>query len=205
MLEKVFRHWIKRDFPNIADEFCERLVFTMLLRRRRILCRRSRQTKLALRTAEPIRRPTHLAAPVSSAEVEEKPPELPEADLPPLPPVLAPSAVASTTQTATTVEPQAYLKVRSTPSRVSGAKTISMTRNEKDMVPPPPRLANNALEFICPFCSLILPARDARDRGRRDIWAAHVKKDLEPYVCHFFPCARGEDIFSTSTDWISHM
>ncbi|KAH8779889.1 hypothetical protein F5883DRAFT_406681, partial [Diaporthe sp. PMI_573] len=202
VLEKLFRYWIKRDFPNVADDFCERLISTMILRRRRILYRRSRQNKLALRTAEPIRKPQHLAAPSASAGIEEKLRELPEA---PVAPMQAPSGVASTQQTATTVEPQTYLQVKSTPSRVSGAKTIAMTSGIEEMIPPPPHIAGNALEFICPFCSLILPAKDARNRGRGDAWTAHVKKDLDPYVCSFLPCARGEDIFSTSADWISHM
>jgi hypothetical protein len=202
VLEKLFRYWIKRDFPNVADDFCERLISTMILRRRRILYRRSRQNKLALRTAERIRKPQHLAAPSASAGIEEKLRELPEA---PVAPMQAPSGVASTQQTATTVEPQTYLQVKSTPSRVSGAKTIAMTSGIEEMIPPPPHIAGNALEFICPFCSLILPAKDARNRGRGDAWTAHVKKDLDPYVCSFLPCARGEDIFSTSADWISHM
>lgn len=202
MLKTVFRHFIKRDFPVIEDNLCERLISTMLLRRRRILYRRSRQAWLAVRTAEPVQKSAYLTAPSASAGVKEKPRDVPEA--PPVT-VAALSGVASTQQTATTVEPQTYLQVKSTPSKVSGAKTIAMTSGTETMIPPPPRIAEDALEFICPFCSLILPANDARSRGHRDAWAAHVKKDLDPYVCHFFPCARGEEIFSTSADWISHM
>lgn len=202
VLKKLFRHWIKRDFPSIEDNFCERLISTMLLRRRRILYRRSRQAKLALRTTEPVRKSANLTAPSASAGVKEKLRDLPEAAVVT---VAAPSGVASTQQTATTVEPQTYLQVKSTPSKVSGAKTIAMTSGTEEMIPPRPRIAESALEFICPFCSLILPAKDTQNRGHRDAWAAHVKKDLDPYVCHFFPCARGGDIFSTSADWISHM
>ncbi|KAH8747746.1 hypothetical protein F5883DRAFT_583461 [Diaporthe sp. PMI_573] len=80
-----------------------------------------------------------------------------------------------------------------------------MTSGIEEIIPPPPHIAENALEFICPFCSHILPIKDAQNRGRGDAWTAHVKQDLDPYVCPFFPCARSEDIFSTSADWISHM
>lgn len=202
VLKQMFHRWVKRDFPKITDELCERLDLTMLLRRQRILYRFSRQTKQALRTAELIRMPIDSTAPLSSAGIDLKSRELSEAPLSSGP---ARSGVASTQQTATTVDPQRYLQVKSAPSKVSGAKTIAMTRSDKDMIPPPPRLTDSAHEFICPFCSLILPAKVALDDDGRNLWAAHVKKDLEPYVCHFFPCARGEDVFPTSTDWISHM
>lgn len=112
-----------------------------------------------------------------------------------------PSAVASSQYTATTIDPERYRRVVSTPSRVSSTRTIPMTSSDKNFIPPPPRIAPNDLEFVCPYCCLILPASNARNG---DLWGMHVKKDLDPYVCHFFPCEHDKDMFSTSTDWLSH-
>lgn len=194
-LKKVFDHWIKRDFPNIADQLREHLISTMLLRRRRVLYRRSRQTKLALHIAKPAPKPAKptLSAP-SAASGLKLPDKLPQE-------AQASSGVASTQYTATTIHPEAYRRVLSTPSRVSETRTISMTSSNTDVIPPPPRIALDQLEFVCPFCCLILPTSSARNR---DLWSAHVKKDLDPYVCVFFPCAHDKDILSTSADWISH-
>lgn len=202
VLTQLFEFRIKRAFPKVAVDIKDRLVSTMLLRRRRILYRRSRQAKLAPRPAKPAPKrvkPTHSAPyAVSRLDIPERMPHETKA---PMPSVRAPSGTASTQYTATTVEPEAYRRVVSTPSRVSEARTIAMPSDYKDMIPWPPRVADNAHDFICPFCCLILPARYAQNP---DVWSAHVKKDLEPYVCVFFPCKHGEDIFGTSAEWISH-
>lgn len=190
VLTQLFRYWILRDFPTIAEELCARLISTMLLRRRRILYRRSRQVKLAVPTAKPAPKPAHLTLPAP-------------ADLGGLPvgePATT-SRIASTQYTATTVDPDAFRRVVSTPSRVSEAHTIAITSSDKDAIPLPPYIEPGLREFVCPFCCLILPAKDA---WNRDTWDAHVKKDLDPYVCVFFPCTLGEEIFGTSTNWISH-
>ncbi len=86
-------------------------------------------------------------------------------------------------------------------SKISQAHTIAMTSGENEMIPPPPHVAPNVHEFICPFCCFSLPTSDAQDR---DAWAAHVKKDFDSYTCVFFPCERGEVIFGTSSEWILH-
>ncbi|KAK8131809.1 hypothetical protein PG984_008247 [Apiospora sp. TS-2023a] len=201
-LKKLFRHWIRRDFRDIADDFCDRLVSTMLLRRRHILYRRSRQAKRAVLIPKPAPVPTQPALLAPSAIGSLTIPKgMAHGTKAPTVPIPAPSGHAPTQYTATTVEPETYRRMVSTPSRVSQARTIPLASGGKEAIPLPPRVAANTLEFTCPFCCLILPASIANDR---DAWATHVKKDLDPYVCAFFPCAHGEELFRTSSEWISH-
>lgn len=196
VLRQLFSHFVKREFLTITEELHDRLVSTMLLRRRRVMYRRSRQVKLAVHTPKPAPKPAQLTIPV---EVSGRtiPEELTRECEP-----LAPSGVTSTTQpSATTVDREMYHRVTTAQSRVSEARTIAMTSSDKRIIPPPPRLAPNQREFVCPFCCFILDAKHARNR---DAWSKHVKNDLDPYICVFFPCAHGGEIIGTSAEWISH-
>lgn len=214
-LKTLFEYWIKRDFPamspaelatenpTVADPFMSRLATTMLLRRRRILYRRSRQVKLALHTAKP----TSKHAPIvplirSGLGTSEMTGASPAQTHEHILPVLAPSVAASMPNTATTLDPVTYRREAAKPSKVSLARTVTISKSNKDMIPLPPRIGVGALEFVCPYCCLILPAKDADDKT---VWAKHVMKDLDPYVCAFFPCEQGEHLFSTSAEWSAHM
>lgn len=197
VLEQLFYHRITRDFPTIAGKLRDRLISTMLLRHRRILYRRSRQAKLVPLTPGPALRPAQsnrLPGPALASRhtVLEKMPRQSTAVL---------SGVASSRYTPTTGEPEASRHVVSTPSRVSKACSIAMTSGNEDLIPKLPHETLSGSDFVCPYCCFILPVAIGRDRNA---WTAHVMKDLDPYVCTFFPCAYGEDIFSTSTDWLSH-
>lgn len=194
--EQIFRRFIMRDFPNIQHDFCDRLISTMLLRRRRILYRRSRQVKLALHNPKPAPKPTQLTLSMPFAHSVLDVPETVRANS------ATPSDIASHATTVPSATwPATNPRTVPAPSRISEARTVVMTTGLKDMIPMPPRIALTETEFICPFCSLILPAADARNRTK---WADHVKKDLDSYVCVFFPCSQGEDIFGSSADWIAH-
>ncbi|EJT76976.1 hypothetical protein GGTG_06890 [Gaeumannomyces tritici R3-111a-1] len=55
--------------------------------------------------------------------------------------------------------------------------------------------------FMCPYCRLYFPAREAR----MDRWRHHVFKDFEPYFCIFEKCDAPFDVPNTFEGLLSHM
>lgn len=170
-LSGIFEYLIKRECNDIADQILDRLVQTMITRRRRVLYRRSRQKRWTLEREA--YRPRHLDPPAQLTPVQEG--EEAEEE------VQDGSEEVETTEfkaehqaqippsrlTVTTIDQQKYKKLAA-PSRISRATTAPFQHNEKLMVPPRPHLAKQGKEFVCDYCCLILPSDEAHDR---DKWA----------------------------------
>ncbi|KAG6356100.1 hypothetical protein INS49_015485 [Diaporthe citri] len=203
-LAEMFKHLIKRECCDISDQILNRLAQTMIIRRRRVLYRRSRQKRWVLQ--QEAYRPRHLDPPAQlaplqeeeySGEDHERSEVTEEVEFEPENRV----KVAPSGMTVTTLDQQKYRKLAA-PSRISRATTAPLQHDEKLLVPPRPHLAKYGKEFVCDYCCLILPSSEAADQ---DTWANHVKKDLDPYICVFDDCTQPYQIFSSSKEWLAHM
>lgn len=151
---------LKMKFPGAGERIRARLASAMLLRRKRILYRKSRQAA----------RPIKILAKPTAAEIPEQLPKLMEIrpvseskteGSKPSRSLLAPSRIFSQAHTATTLDPERFRKA-STPSRVSTAKSIPLMQDDELNFPPIPRPAGN-LEPICPYCFLVLFGGEVTD------------------------------------------
>lgn len=170
-LKQIFRHLIRRECCDISDQILDRLAQTMIIRRRRVLYRRSRQKRWALQQ-EPHRPrrldpPAQLAPLQESVEMEEE--ERERSDVTEEIQLKSETKVqvAPSRLTVTTLDQQKYKKLAA-PSRISRATTAPFQHNEKLLVPPRPHLAKEGKEFVCDYCCLILPSSEAADQ---DTWA----------------------------------
>lgn len=137
LLRQVFEHHIRDCFPGITDNIRQRLVDTMILRRKRILYRRARYGKTAIRPQEIPSQPL-IARPEAATIVAHEQKQEPirrvvkgTANNP-----RAQSAVLSTTQTATTLAPERFRKA-ATPSVISVSKTATLDDQEEPLLFPP--------------------------------------------------------------------
>lgn len=162
--EKYATHLVKQEYPDMSQVLCERLGYANSLRRRQFLYRQRHQQKLSLGTKSR----------VSQGGTE----------LMPEPSVLTPGtrdgahslskdlqfghspAVREDGKSALLSQTMApALEIRSIRpggalSMVSTAITASPVQGSFD-VPSPPQLTARAKEFQCPYCCLMLPAKEA--------------------------------------------
>ena len=161
---------IKRDCKGINDQLADRLAHTMILRRKRILYRRTRQRCWILQQADNTRRkldvlPTQPTQPSQDSDTPQ------DEDMDDIGCDAESSSINNcitpSTLTATVVDREKYLK-QGTPSRISRATSAPFQPNEKLLVPPRPMAAEEGKEFVCDYCCLILSSEQASDR---DKWA----------------------------------
>ncbi|KAH7417504.1 hypothetical protein BKA64DRAFT_301951 [Cadophora sp. MPI-SDFR-AT-0126] len=57
-------------------------------------------------------------------------------------------------------------------------------------------------EITCPFCFYALPSLDVANENK---WRAHVKNDLDAYICLFEQCDHAENLYNHSEQWLQHM
>ena len=135
LLQGVFAHYILGRFPNISDTLRQRLAFTMLLRRKRILYRRSRYEKTPIRPKKNVLRPL-LEAPLVQQTTDG--PNQPQArDSQQVTAKPTQSIVQSMAVSATTLAAEKFRKA-SSPSVVSQMKTVAMGSHEDLILPPAP-------------------------------------------------------------------
>ncbi|KAF1985819.1 hypothetical protein K402DRAFT_464139 [Aulographum hederae CBS 113979] len=187
-------------FPGASPTLRDRLASAMLLRRKRILYRKSRQVSRPSRIAPkpvPMQMPKPEPRFVPERQViGEKPME----DRTIIETPLAPSRVNSQPHTATTLDPDRFRKA-SAPSRISSVKSIPLTQEDELNFPPAPR-ATAGYECICPYCFLVLLGDEATNPRK---WREHVKNDLDPYVCLFEDCDHPLELYKHSEAWLKHM
>ena len=151
---------LKTKFPGAGEIIRARLASAMLLRRKRILYRKSRQAT----------RPIKILPKPTAAEISEQPPKI--MDIRPVSEsktegskssrlLSTPSRILSQAHTATTLDPERFRKA-SSPSRVSTAKSIPLMQDDELNFPPIPRPAGD-LEPICPYCFLVLLGDEGTD------------------------------------------
>lgn len=171
---RFYKGLIKRDYPGLNEAnmaLVERMVDTMIMRRKRITYRKKRHRHWALQQVEHKARqfgvpvPQHTPSEPEETDArdnkgvsEETDEEVDQV------PVLAPPPSGFTV---TTVDREKYNKLAA-PSRVSRATTAPFQHDMKLLVPPPPRAAREGNEFICDYCCLVLPGSEGLDK---DKWA----------------------------------
>ncbi|KAI4859353.1 hypothetical protein F4820DRAFT_453963 [Hypoxylon rubiginosum] len=134
-LTELFSYHIRDQFPEVEEDICQRLAATMVLRRKRILYRRSRYGDTAIRTPQipsqpqvtlPKVRPT-VAVPEQPQESEQL-----QATV-----ATSKSAIRSLAQSATTLALDDFHKA-SVPSVISVSKTVALSNHEDLVFPPAP-------------------------------------------------------------------
>ncbi|KAK4244252.1 hypothetical protein C7999DRAFT_17466, partial [Corynascus novoguineensis] len=199
-LRSFYQALIQRDCKDIDKHLKDRIVHTMLLRRKRILYRKSRQRRWMLHQADETRKKLEVLPTLPNLRgkdgnsTQEADSTTVKADSPEL--SQAPSTLA-----ATNVEPKSYVK-QATASRISRATSAPFEPRSRLLIPPRPEAANKGTEFLCDYCCLIIPSTQATDL---DKWAKHVKKDLDPYICIFDQCPNPYQLYSSSEEWLGHM
>ncbi|KAF6839586.1 ankyrin repeat protein [Colletotrichum plurivorum] len=87
-----------------------------------------------------------------------------------------------------------------TVSTVSYSSTAFDVEGNYNEIPPPPSLAPGQHEFVCPYCHVLCPAKDARHKH----WMEHVLRDLQPYMCTYADCAEADTMYINRASWIEH-
>lgn len=131
MLQELFTNYIRDRFPSITDSLRLRLAFSMVLRRRRILYRRSRYGESPIRTEKTISQP-QIRMPQSQSQEPVAFDSAKDAKSAP-----AKSITRSLAPSATTLAIEQYRRA-STPSVISAVKTVTMGNNEGLIFPPAP-------------------------------------------------------------------
>ncbi|EHK50331.1 hypothetical protein TRIATDRAFT_289101 [Trichoderma atroviride IMI 206040] len=232
-LKSVFAHYIRDRFPEVSDAIQERLVNTMVLRRKRVFYRRSRYGQSPAKVAErPILAgPTRPSIQINALAADQHHDESPSTNI--LPPR---TIVQSVTQTATTFSPSNFQRA-STPSVVSALRSIVISDYGNALpFPPAPcgnimrnsskdRLLQNHDEHISQEyketleadwndilkeageinCPFCFLSLPARDVVDEKKWKLHVKSDLDPYVCLFEDCDSPGELYSHNSTWLKHM
>ncbi|KAK3952208.1 hypothetical protein QBC32DRAFT_324617 [Pseudoneurospora amorphoporcata] len=140
LLQAVYEHYIRGRFPEISDDLSQRLASSMVLRRKRILYRRSRYGKAPIRTTKTAPEPKIEAAPVTSQQQVLTTLEVPKdfrEDSPAQSPAPLPSIIQSAAPSATTLAAESYKKAAA-PSVVSATKTVALGNHEGLIFPPAP-------------------------------------------------------------------
>ncbi|KAH6886853.1 hypothetical protein B0T10DRAFT_461319 [Thelonectria olida] len=132
---------------------------------------------------------------------------------------------------ATTLVAEQFQKLPSPGSTVSLSKTVALANREPLAFPPAPKtyarrkhermkaqrqtgqnmeaqMDPDAIselekqEVTCPYCFEALSSQAVFDETK---WQAHVKNDLDPYVCLFSECDQPGELYSHGEEWLKHM
>ncbi|KAI8712719.1 C3H1-type domain-containing protein [Fusarium sp. LHS14.1] len=234
LLLSHFEHHIGDWFPGISETIRQRLARAMLLRRKRILYRRHRQGDSSIRSEKAISQtsvtlPNAQPGAGSSLQTMSKKKSEKAAINRPASKV-APSQVKS----ATTLAPEKFKMVSSSPSVVSASKTIASGKHQVLTYPPAPGFAakrryeklksqriveaaesteHNLQELLESdlraigeiICPYCLYALPASEVFDERKWQNHVKNDLDPYVCLFEDCDQPDVLYTHSDEWLGHL
>lgn len=159
-----YSEWIIRHkYPQAKPEVSQRMSATIAIRRRRLLYQRKHQKKLALVPSKVLEQ-----IPVST-NIDKSYPHLSD----PVGRLLVPKGLAIRTNpeppltwtSASTIDANRSLNLV-TRSEVSDLRSRSIVQNSKLDFPSPPHITIGNKEFECPYCCLVLPAREATDKVR---------------------------------------
>jgi len=163
---------IRREFPGLKEVIAQRLAASMILRRKQIGYRHSRQTQWRLQQERYIhqkRGQLPYAEDTASFPEPETFGAIPASQVAPTTTSDANVAkrenIPISTLTATTVDPSLLRKL-GTPSKVSRGASAPLSAGDKFIVPPPPHEASVSLEFVCLYCCLVLDRDVGRDKDK---------------------------------------
>ncbi|WAO95821.1 C3H1-type domain-containing protein [Fusarium falciforme] len=235
LLLSHFEHHIGDWFPGISETIRQRLARAMLLRRKRILYRRHRQGNTSIRSENTISQasvtlPDAQPKAESSLQATSKIKDQKAAMERPAAKV-APSQVRS----ATTLAPEKFKMVSSSPSVVSASRTIASGKHQVLTYPPAPGFAAKRRYEKLRSQRIVEAAGTTKEPGLRELlesdlqaigeitcpyclyalpaaevfderkWQNHVKNDLDPYVCLFEDCDQPDILYAHSDEWLGHL
>ncbi|EEU35605.1 uncharacterized protein NECHADRAFT_86789 [Fusarium vanettenii 77-13-4] len=235
LLLSHFEHHIGDWFPGISENIRQRLARAMLLRRKRILYRRHRQGNTSIRSENTISQtsvtlPDAQPGAGSSLQTTSKKKDAKAAISRPASKV-APSQVKS----ATTLAPEKFKMVSSSPSVVSASRTIASGKHQVLTYPPAPGFAAKQRYEKLKSQRIVEAAETSTEPGLRELlesdlqaigeitcpyclyalpaaevfderkWQNHVKNDLDPYVCLFEDCDQPDVLYTHSDEWLGHL
>ncbi|KAF2182859.1 hypothetical protein K469DRAFT_690585 [Zopfia rhizophila CBS 207.26] len=193
-----FRH------PDISPAILERLIATVVFRRKKLQYRERHKEKLSqgIEHSDPanVLVPTNMqrATLLKTAHRRTSSPLLAQKA----------TSVKSSSQTlqfsATDASSVDRLKFASYPKSValSGLTKSAVARREQLDVPRPPVPGSDqSKEAICPYCFHVVDKEEMRHAR----WTRHILRDIEPYICLFDECERPNECFRTVEDWVNHM
>ncbi|KAH7146191.1 hypothetical protein EDB81DRAFT_883614 [Dactylonectria macrodidyma] len=169
-LVDVFSNYISGRFSSISDILRQRLGRTMVLRRRKILDRRSRYGNSPIKVAMPTPEP----------ELEESQSQ---------PQGTANREVSKqAVEDITTLDNHEEIMFPPRPAALPG------TRYEVPLFPKawdkiPTTSCETTPGVACPFCLYVIPSVSVDNDVK---WRSHVLNDIEPYVCVFDDCDKPE-------------
>ncbi|KAH7230802.1 hypothetical protein B0J15DRAFT_575327 [Fusarium solani] len=131
-LRQLFSNQIRDRFPGASDNIQQRLVNSMVLRRKRILYRRKRYDKKPIRPLE-VPLPPTVSAPKAKPNVGLQRQPVKQQPTP----VSTPSIVPSVPQTATTLVAEKFQQAAA-PSVISVSKTVALSSHDQLQFPPAP-------------------------------------------------------------------
>ncbi|RSL44900.1 hypothetical protein CEP53_011008 [Fusarium sp. AF-6] len=235
LLLKHFEHHIGDWFPGISPTIRQRLARAMLLRRKRILYKRHRQGNTSIRSDNTISQtsvtlPDAQAGAASQVKAKSRQHGGKSAIEKPATKV-APSQVKS----ATTLAPEKFKMVSSTPSIVSATRTIASGKHQVLTYPPAPGFAAKRRYEKLKKQRIIEAAESSTESSLKELleadlraigeitcpyclyalpaaevfddrkWQNHVKNDLDPYVCLFETCDQADVLYTHSDEWLGHL
>lgn len=168
-LESYIEWSIERNFPRLekSPSLKDRLVQTVLYRRRRLLYRESHRIKLEYGTHDSFVPKAPEPASQSQPRLEPQTDEEPDGSIP-TPPIFQRKAVTFVDTEASAVNRKGFSTYAK--SAVLSAITPSVQEGLEHLdVPPPPELSAGGAEAICPYCSLPL-GRDIIGKGKGLQW-----------------------------------
>lgn len=167
VLKGFFIHNLQDRFPASSPEIRERLAVTMILRRKRILYRRSRYSAMPIKPTQPASKPKLMARPLLGQLLQnEASGEVPQRIDAASQPTLATSGLPSTVKSATTLDPEKFQRA-SAPSAVSSTRYTDVSAHEDLIFPSPPAIrSRHMLEVTCPYCLYVLSTREILDVSR---------------------------------------
>ncbi|KAH6950809.1 hypothetical protein DER45DRAFT_599364 [Fusarium avenaceum] len=223
LLLSHFARLIADRFPNLSTVIRQRLASTMLLRRKRILYKRHRQSMLSIQTEKRHLEKTTILRGERALGSSMQPEPV--------------TSASSQKQSATTLDPGKFQAAALSPSVISEGRTVPLYHHEALVFPPAPgyivrkryeqlktrhnsdsqdlpglesskkgHLLEKELlkmnEITCPYCLRTLPIQEVSDNRK---WQNHVRNDIDAYVCIFESCDQPDVLYSHSDEWIDHL
>ncbi|KAI0900540.1 hypothetical protein F4806DRAFT_159830 [Annulohypoxylon nitens] len=195
IVRKYFTVKFRDDYPESSDIICDRLVTTMILRRKRVLYRRSRYTPNPTKSAQTSME-SEIETPVVNTQKENEEQKVSNQDIEVAPePSKGPLVVPSATTFASHISQRA-------PSAVPSVNSADSESHEELIFPPRPVPNHGLTEVTCPYC---LDTLSNLEMSNDEEWRSHILEDLDSFVCLFDHCDEPNVLYRHSEEWLLHM
>lgn len=152
-LIKIYTLVIKRDYPALGEVLRRRLAQSIVMRRKQIMYRQSRNEEWAIQQESHLQgTPKRLQPPQPTSGQS-----FPRNNKKEGTETAEHLKVARTQLTATTIQPE-KLKGTGALSTISHAVTTPLRKEDRKLTPLPPQSTKTGKDFVCPYCCTILKA-----------------------------------------------